>query len=90
MLEINYNYTDEYLAYFKVLNELNDEELKVEFLDFVKDFVYYTAKEDGVDDGVLADVESQRNDLTVSDYARQLGFPHFGEGLDDLLILPRK
>ena len=73
--------------YYKVQRSLKNQDLKSEFLNFVKNFVYYLAEEQGVDTDLLAEAEAQVDDLTVSEFAKILGYPHFDQGPTDPLML---
>ena len=77
----------EIARYYKVQNKLKDDDLKSAFLNFVKNFIYYMAEDEGADEDMLAEAEAQVDDLTVSEFGRLLGYPRFGKGPDDLLLL---
>ena len=74
------------VRYYKLHQGLKNQEVKSNYLNFVKNHVYRMTQEGGADADLLAEAEAQVDTLTVSDFARLLGYPRFGSGPDDLLL----
>jgi hypothetical protein len=68
---------------------LNDQTLKFDFLNYVKNYCYRLAKASGVNQDALDEAASQVDTLTVSEFAHYLGYPRFEAAYwdDPLLIL---
>ncbi len=76
---------------FKVANfhqrnyYLSDNELKVDYLNWVKNYIYLTAEAAGRDKGTLDDVEQQWDNLQASTVANRLAYPNLEGGADNPL-----
>lgn len=75
------------VRFYKLANNLKEQDVKSNYLNFVKNYIYYLAQEERVSADLLAEAEAQVDDLAVSDFAHVLGYPHFSAGADDLLPL---
>lgn len=73
--------------FFQLKGMLNDEALKADYLNYVKNYIYYLAQSDGVAAGRLADAEAQVDELAVSAFANLLGYPRLDGGRADLLLV---
>lgn len=70
--------------------QLKDEDfthndLRVDFFDFVKNFIYAQAEQHGADADMLLEAEAQFQTTTVTQFAAALGFPSFDRGQADPL-----
>ena len=72
---------------FKHRNKLKSQDLKSDYLNFVKNHIYFAAEADGVDEEILGEAEAQVDDVSVTEFAHLLGYPRFDEGRDDLLLV---
>lgn len=77
----------EMAKYRSVTEEKTEWALKYEYLNLVKNHVYFLAEEEGVDEEVLRDVEEQVDDLYVTDFAHVLGYPQFHTPREDPLLI---
>jgi hypothetical protein len=59
---------------------LQDQALKADYLNWVKNHLYFTAQAQGADPELLAEAEAQVDSKTVSEFAHLLGLPHFDGG----------
>jgi hypothetical protein len=76
------------VAKYRQLREgLPDRALKSDYLNWVKNYIYYTAKEHGADEDLRAEAEAEVDDLTVSAFASRLGYPRFDGGPADPLLM---
>lgn len=75
------------VRFYKLANNLKEQDVKSNYLNFVKNYIYYLAQEEGVSADLLAEAEAQVDDLAVSDFAHVLGYPRFSAGANDLLPL---
>lgn len=67
---------------------LPDMALKSDYLNWVKNFIYFTSQEQGADEEALAEAEAEMDNLPVSEFAGRLGFPSFKLAeADPLLVL---
>jgi hypothetical protein len=67
------------VAKYRQLREgLPDRALKSDYLNWVKNYIYYTAQARGAD---------EVDDLTVSAFANRLGYPDLGGGPEDSLLM---
>jgi len=68
--------------------DFTDNDLRADYLNYVKNVVYFRAQAEGVDDDLLAEAEEQIDLMTVTEFANLLGYPDF-EGKEDnpLLVL---
>jgi len=73
--------------FFQLKAGLNDQDLKANYLNFVKNHLYFLAQAQGVDKETLAAAEDQVDELAVSAFAEQLGYPTFTGGRADLLLV---
>lgn len=67
--------------------DFTDNDLRADYLNYVKNVIYLRAKADGVDDDLLAQAEEQVDDMTVSKFANFLGYPRFDGGQNDPLLV---
>jgi hypothetical protein len=70
-----------------ITRELSDWDLKFEYLHMVKSHFYLEAEANGVDEETLAEAEEQIDALTVTEFARKLGYPRFGSAREDPLLI---
>ena len=62
--------------------------LKEDYINFVKNRLFDIAEKDGVSPDVLAEVESEFDDVAFSEFSERLGYPRFDQDdIDPLLIL---
>lgn len=73
--------------FFQLKGLLNDEALKADYLNYVKNHIYYLAQSDGTVADKLADAEAQVDELAVSAFANLLGYPRLAGGRSDLLLV---
>ena len=60
--------------------ELTDQALKSDYLNWIKNHIYYTAQAQGAGADLLAEAEAQVDAVTASAFAHLLGFPQFDGG----------
>lgn len=65
--------------------DFTHNDLRADYCDFVKNFIYAQAERDGVDDDLLAEAEAQFATTTVTGFARLLGYLRFDRGPADPL-----
>ncbi|MEM7132552.1 MAG: SIR2 family protein [Chloroflexota bacterium] len=68
-------------------DDLDDWDLKEDYLNFLKNHLYYIAEEDGVDEDELEEVAEEVDALTLSEFAQRLGYPKLDSPTDPLLVL---
>ncbi len=73
--------------FYKLRQGLKEQELKSDYLNFVKNHVYATAESAGADAGALDDAEAEVDDLSVSAFANRLGCPRLDRGPEDPLLV---
>ncbi len=73
--------------FFQLKAGLNDQDLKANYLNYIKNHIYFLAQAQGVDAEILAEAEEQVDELAVSAFADLLGYPQFGGGRSDLLLV---
>jgi hypothetical protein len=66
---------------------ISDQQLKFDYLNYVKNHFYRLAKANGVDEGILEEAAAQIDDVTASEFAHLLGIPSFSGPDDPLLLL---
>ena len=66
---------------------MDDEALKFDYLNFVKNHIYRRARAAGLDKDVLDEAVAEMDTLPVSEFAHRLGCPRFGGREDPLLIM---
>ena len=64
-----------------------DNDLRVDYLKFVKRMIYCRAKSEGVDDDLLADAVDADTLMSVTDFAQQLGYPVLKGGQQNPLLV---
>lgn len=64
-----------------------DRQLKQDYLDQVGSYLYELAGREGVDAGQCEEALAQAARLTVSEFARCLGYPRLDRGADDPLLI---
>jgi len=67
--------------------DFTHNDLRADYLAFVKNFVYAYAEQHGVADEQLAEAEAQFHDKSVTEFAGLLGYPHFDGGDQDPLLV---
>lgn len=65
--------------------DFTHNDLRADFCDFVKNFIYAQAEADGAEADLLAEAEAQFAATTVTGFAGLLGYPRFDRGADDPL-----
>lgn len=73
--------------FYKHHQKLKDQELKSDYLNFVKNHIYYAAEAAGANADTLAEAEAQVDDLSASEFAHLLSYPQFSAGRDDPLLV---
>ena len=71
--------------FYKLRQGLKEQDLKSDYLNYVKNHLYFMAQAAGASVDVLAEAEAQVDDLAVSAFAKQLGYPRLDAGPDDPL-----
>ena len=66
---------------------LNDQALKFDYLNYVKNHIHRLAKRAGASTDLLEEAAAQMDDIPVSDFASRLGLPALNSPDDPLLIL---
>lgn len=66
-------------------SDFTHSDLRTDFFDFVKNFIYAHAERGGTDEDLLAEAEAQYNSVTVTEFSRLLGYPRFDRGEEDPL-----
>ncbi len=66
---------------------LNDQALKFDYLNYVKNHFYRLAKAGGVDADTLEEAAAEMDQVPASAFANRLGYPRFGGSDDPVLIL---
>jgi len=64
-----------------------NNDLRADFLYFIKEFLYDFAKTTGVKEATLNEAEAKANDVTVTEFAEILGYPNFDQGADNPLLV---
>jgi hypothetical protein len=64
---------------------LTDQELKFDYLNYVKNHLYRLAKAEGADQDTLDEAAAEMDQISASEFANRLGYPRFG-GQDDPLL----
>lgn len=73
--------------FYQLKTGLNDQDLKADYLNYVKNHIYFLAQAQGADEETLAEAEEQVDALSVSAFADLLGYPKFDGGRKDLLLV---
>ncbi len=74
--------------YSSVLKEMDNWQLKSDYLNFIKNHLYGLAQQEGLDEEKLEEAAEQVDNVTASEFAKLLGYPKFGnKTADPLLIL---
>lgn len=66
---------------------LRDQELKANYLNYVKNHIYYLAQAASADTDLLAEAEAEVDDLSVSAFANRLGYPRLDRGVEEPLLV---
>lgn len=74
-------------AALEIDSDFTSNDLRTDFFDFVKNFVYNYAEQHGVGADLLAEAEAQYHDKTVTEFAELLGYPRFDRGDQDPLLV---
>ncbi|MBE0698447.1 MAG: SIR2 family protein [Anaerolineaceae bacterium] len=78
------------VAQFNRSRSRDDEQAKVDYLEFLKESLLAYAENLGVDKGVMDELYSRVQESSFSDLVQELEYPHFAEGKEDpLRILAR-
>ena len=73
--------------FYKHHQKLRDQDLKSDYLNYVKNHLYFAAEAAGASADTLAEAEAQVDDVSASDFAHLLGYPQFSAGRDDPLLV---
>ncbi len=73
--------------FFQLQGTLNDEALKADYLNYVKNHIYHLAGSAGATADRLAEAEAQVDELTVSAFANLLDYPRLDGGRTDPLLV---
>jgi hypothetical protein len=65
--------------------DFTHNDLRADFFDFARNFIYAQADSEGVDEDTLAEAEEQYTSTTVTGFAALLGYPRFDCGPEDPL-----
>jgi hypothetical protein len=68
-------------------NRNSDIDCKTYYLECVKNYIYRTARDQGIDRDLLEEAAEQVDRLSVSAFARLLGYPRFDQGCADPLLV---
>jgi len=71
--------------YYKLHAKLKEQELKADYLNYIKNHVYRMAEADAADADLLAEAADQIDRKTMSEFARLLGYPRLGKAQDEPL-----
>lgn len=71
--------------FHKLRQGLKEQQLKSDYLNYVKNHIYFLARDAGADAELLAEAEAEVDDLTVSAFASRLGYPQLAGGAADPL-----
>jgi hypothetical protein len=71
--------------FYKLRQGLKEQELKSDYLNYIKNHLYFMAQANGASTDLLAEAEAEVDDLAVSAFANRLGYPQLDKGLDDPL-----
>jgi hypothetical protein len=66
---------------------LNDQALKFDYLNYVKNYLYRQARSAGLDRDALDAAAAEMDSLPVSEFAGRLGYPSFAAGPNDPLLI---
>jgi hypothetical protein len=76
------------VAKYRQLHQgLPDRALKSDYLNWIKNHIYFMAQAAGSDEELLAEAEAEVDDLTVSAFANRLGYPRLDGGPADPLLM---
>jgi hypothetical protein len=64
-----------------------DRQLRQDYLDHVANYVYKLAEREGVNASALEDAVAEASRLTVTGFAKRLGYPRLDQGADDPLLI---
>jgi hypothetical protein len=67
--------------------DFTSNDLRADFFDFMKNFVYAHAEQHGADADLLAEAEAQFKRTTVTEFAGLLGYPRLDRGQQDPLLV---
>jgi len=73
--------------FFQLKKALPEEALKADYLNFVKNHIYYLAQSDGADQESLAEAEEQVDELGTSAFADLLKYPKLDDDRTDPLLV---
>lgn len=76
------------VAKYRQLQEnIADRTLKSDYLNWVKNHIYFTAQKAGADEETLAEAEAEMDDVPASAFARRLGYPQLEGGTANSLLV---
>lgn len=76
------------IAKFKAVNEdLEDYDLKFDYLNFVKNHFCDMAEDEGMDEELLDEAAEEMDSLSASIFASRLGYPKLDRGTEDPLLI---
>jgi hypothetical protein len=73
--------------FHKLKQKLKEQELKADCLNYVKNYIYFQARDEGVGADLLAEAKAQVDDVAVSTFAHLLGYPRLNQELADPLLV---
>lgn len=68
-------------------SDFSSNDLRADYLDFVKNFLYEHARMRGVNSDTLTEAEDQEENTTVTGFAQLLGYPAFDRHQEDPLLV---
>jgi len=77
----------EMARYKLITEELDSWALKSDYLNFIKNAFYYLAQDAGVDEDQLEEASEQVDEVTVSQFAHLLDYPHFSDDYNHPLVV---
>ena len=72
---------------YKHRNQLKGQDLKSDYLNYVKNHIYFAAQAAGASEDLLGEAETQVDDVNVTEFAHLLSYPKFNTGRDDPLLV---
>lgn len=70
-----------------IIEDMEDYDLKYDYLNFIKNRLYYIAEDEGRDADELEEVAEEVDTLTASVFAQRLGYPKLDGGPQDPLLI---
>jgi hypothetical protein len=78
---------EQLIEYRQTIRQSDRLGVNLEFLELVKNVVYETAREAGVDQELLVEAQVQVDQANVTGFANRLGYPRLEAGTEDPLLL---